>query len=303
METNKKIDVVCIGDALLEHQYYIDEMPTAGQDVRILSGVSGSGGSAANTAIMLGRLGALTAFIGSVGRECENSEPITLLKKANVDVSAVEFCDIPTGYTVVMIDKNSERTMFSFRGAAAVVPKITENLRQKLINSKVVLVSGYMLQGETQAKFVLECAKIARSEGGLVAFDPSPVIGIIERKIRKEMLALTDIFLPNLDELKQVTGCDEPDDAAESLDINIVAVKLGAKGSVVFCDDEKKTKISMPAQRLVPLDTTGAGDAFNAGFLSGIVRELGLDECLKLGNETAAKIVMSYGATGEAINN
>jgi ribokinase len=103
-------------------------------------------------------------------------------------------------------------------------------------------------------------------------------------------------MMPNTLELELITGQTEyPKGAAMLIDmgVKIVAVKLGSKGCYITDGQEKKT---LPPFKVQLVDTTGAGDAFNAGFLYGLLHERTLVECGRLGNFVASRCVMKMGA-------
>ena len=132
-----------------------------------------------------------------------------------------------------MIDRSSERTMFSFRGASSNALSLDAALLHSVITSRVLLTSGYQLLYPDQASVVLSVAERVRAQGNLVALDPSPLIGDVPENIRARMLGLTDILLPNLRELAILTGEEDPSAALEKAPhlSKCVAVKLGSKGA------------------------------------------------------------------------
>ena len=110
--------ILVVGDALIDHQYWIDRMPGVGEDTIIRSFLKNVGGSAANTAIALAYLGVPTQFYGTIGRDLDGDLIIQQMRSVGVDTSGIQYGET-TGFTITMIDENSERTMFSFRGASS----------------------------------------------------------------------------------------------------------------------------------------------------------------------------------------
>ena len=299
--------ILVIGDALIDHQYWIDRMPKAGEDTIILSTSKNVGGSAANTAIALAWLGAPTKFYGTIGRDLDGDLILGQMQAVGVDVSGIQFGEV-TGFTITMIDRSSERTMFSFRGASSNALSMDAAFLDSVKTSRVLLTSGYQLLYPDQAAIVLSVAERVRAEGNLVALDPSPLIGDVPENIRARMLGLTDILLPNLRELAILTGEEDPSAGLEkaSLLSKCVAVKLGSKGAWMSirkgfqCADGQTLTgdlfFQAPAIQVQAVDTTGAGDSFNAGFLALFLRNEAPENWLKSGNSLAGEVVQHRGA-------
>lgn len=299
--------ILVVGDALIDHQYWIDRMPGPGEDSVILSMSKNVGGSAANTAIGLAYLGAPTKFFGTIGRDPDNSLILEQMQAVGVDTSGIQYGDV-TGFTITMIDQSSERTMFSYRGASSNAISIDTPLLESIKTSRVFLTSGYQLLYPEQAEVILSVAEHVKAEGNIVALDPSPLIGNVSDEIRARMLGLTDILLPNLHELSILTGEEDTSLALEkehSLS-KCVAVKLGSKGAWMairegfeLVDGHRASNdltYQAPANQVQAVDTTGAGDSFNAGFLASFLRNEVPEDWLRAGNNLAGEVVQHRGA-------
>lgn len=299
--------VLVIGDALIDHQYWIERMPKPGEDTAILSASKNVGGSAANTAIALAYLGVPTKFCGTIGKDPDGELILEQMRAVGVDISGIQYGE-GTGFTVTMIERNSERTMFSFRGASSQALAFEPGLVASLDRCRLLLTSGYQLLYPEQAKLILSAAEYARDAGRLVALDPSPLIGDVSPETRGRMLELTDILLPNLRELQILTGEEDQSGVFEKAGrlSKCVAVKLGSKGAWMsiqtgfeLADGALVPSDSIyqaPALQIKPVDTTGAGDSFNAGFLAAYMRNEHPEDWLKSGNSLAAKVVQQRGA-------
>lgn len=302
------VDVAVIGDALIDYQYWVDKVPPVGGDEMIAMSNKSSGGSAANTAIALGKLHIRTAFCGRVGRDDNGSWIIGKLKAAGVDTSCVQLGE-STGYVLSIIDKDRERTMLSFRGASAEPLNYTPELQDTLQHTQILLVSGYSLMNPEQAAVSLKAAKETRLSGGLTALDPSPVISQIAPDILRKMLGETDIILPNKSELQALAKTENLTEGIENLLglVPCIALKLGSEGSMLIVRGgfsspmgtvfPGKSIFRAPAMPVTCIDTTGAGDAFNAGFLASMFQAADPQEWLERGNKLAAKVVSQKGAS------
>jgi sugar/nucleoside kinase (ribokinase family) len=299
--------ILVVGDALIDHQYWIDRMPRAGEDSVILSFSKNVGGSAANTAIALAFLGVPTKFYGTIGRDPDGVLIVDQMQAVGVDISGIQWGEV-TGFTITMIDQTSERTMFSFRGASSNALSIDSPLLKSIKSSRVLLTSGYQLLYPDQAQVVLSIAERVKAEGNLVALDPSPLIGDVPEEIRSRMLGITDILLPNRHEIAVLTGEEDLSTALEKARhlSKCVAVKLGSRGAWMaiqegfqFADGQRVSSdlcFQAPAKQVQAVDTTGAGDAFNAGFLASFLRDETPENWLRSGNNLAGEVVQHRGA-------
>ncbi len=133
-------------------------------------------------------------------------------------------------------------------------------------------------------------------EGVKISFDPGSLYAQKGFSAIEPIIQNSFVMMPNAVELKLITGeSDIPEGAAMLIGagVKIVAVKLGDKGCYVTNGEEKKT---IAPFKVPVVDTTGAGDAFNAGFLYGLIQNRTLGECGRIGNFVAAKSVMKMGA-------
>jgi len=302
------VDAAVLGDALIDYQYWVEKLPSTGGDETISMSNKSSGGSAANTALALGQQHLRTAFCGRVGSDDDGRWIQEKMKKAGVDTSCIQYGE-STGYVISIIDKNSERTMLSYRGASAIPLEYTPELQQILQNTKLLLISGYSLMHEEQADFSLAAAKETHLAGGLVALDPSPVIGQINEVILGKILDLTDILMPNESELIQISGIEDVLTGVLDLLTRVpcVALKLGPEGSMAAIrkgfispmgiEFPADVILRAPAVPVISVDTTGAGDAFNAGFIASMFQRTDPQKWIERGNSLAAKVVGQKGAT------
>lgn len=302
----EKIDVAVIGDALIDYQYWVAKMPPVGGDEMISMSNKSTGGSAANSAIALGRLSFRTSFCGRIGSDDNGRWIQDKMIKAGVDISSIQYGE-STGYVLSIIDKNSERTMLSFRGASAEPLKLTFGLQQILQNCRILLLSGYCLLNEAQAALSLSAALEVKRSGGLVALDPSPVIGQINPFFLETLFEAVDIILPNKTELAAITNNENIEESIEILlpKIPCIALKKGSEGAVAaiqecfrspMCAFTEKMICQVPAIKTTAIDTTGAGDAFNAGFIAGMLQSADPRVWLEKGNRMAAIVVAQKGA-------
>lgn len=297
-----------IGDVLVDFQYWIDRLPASGEDTAILSARKHAGGSSSNSALGLRYLGVPCAFCSRVGRDAVGQQLEQMMLTSGLDLAAMQYMD-ETGYTLTMIEKDGERTMFSYRGLGSTPYKLTETLRAYLTQASLLLLSGYSLLDEPQALSVIEAAAVSKAAGNLIALDPSPVVCEINPPLWKKMLSLTDILLPNQSEAVAITGGGSVEEMLTAMSqlVPCAVIKSGGRGAVAYTrpgwgglpeGSQAGCLIQRAPQKVVtPLDTTGAGDAFNAGFLAGIIRGNNLSDCLDLGNDLAGRVIQVQGGS------
>lgn len=296
--------VMTVGDALIDRQYWVDAWPKAGEDVPILSTRRNTGGSAANTAIMLAKQHVPCFFCGCVGDDEDGNCLTANLNAEGVDTSCI-LQSGSTGFCVAVIDSTGERTMLSYRGASGTPIRVTPLLEKSIAAVSVVLMSGYLLSNAKQASAALCIAKTAKRAGGMVALDPSPMIGKADKDVLARLLGNTDILLPNAGELRTMAATDDAAEALKTLPVPCIAVKKGAGGAALAIkagfrlaqgQAQALQTYEAAAQHVQAVDTTGAGDAFNAGFIASYLRGDAPDMWIQNGNALAAQVIVRKGA-------
>ncbi len=267
--------VVAIGDVNVDFLMSVGRYPDPGECAISQGSTWQVGGSASNAAIVLSRLGLDTAMIGRLGADPLASWATTQMVDAGIDMAAVgQDAHAMTGFCVIPITPDGERTMFTERGANGRLS--AEDLDDHLIATAQWLhVSGYLLfthAGRTafaEAIVRAQKADVPISVDVGIGADLAGHQGQLQRR-----LADVDVLLADEAELAILTGEDDPEAAARiarEQGAQAVIVKLGAAGCRAVTDDEW----TLPALDVEPVDATGAGDAFSAGVIAG--RLVGLD--------------------------
>jgi len=250
-----------------------------------------SGGSAANTIHGLAKLGVKTAFIGTVGEDetgdffhndLTNNNIIPLLIKSKS----------PSGVANAMISKDGERTFGTFLGAAIELSANHINDKQ-FTDYDILHVEGYLVQNHELLEAIL---KTAKNNGLKVSIDLASY-NVVEDNLSflKEMVEkYVDIVFANEEEAKAFTGL-EPEEALNEISkiTDIAIVKVGKKGSMIKQGD---TIVRVDVREIEPVDTTGAGDIYAAGFLFGLVNNLGFKRAGEIGSLLASTVIENIGA-------
>jgi len=226
------------------------------------------GGSGANQAAWMGALGAAVRFIGRAGTG-DIAEHRQALAAAGVDARIAVDSVIPTGTIVVLVGTDGERSMFTYRGASALLSD-SDVPADVLDGASLLHVSAYQLFSQASRHAVLQLWHGALTSGLATSIDPSSVAGLLEVGVGEflEWTTGARLVFPNLGEGRLLTGESTPDAIVDSLleVYEVVALKLGPDGALVADRAGRRARVPAVAREVV--DSTGAGDAFCAGFLT-----------------------------------
>jgi len=263
------------------------------------------GGSAANFAVQAARLlgaGGQVSFISKVGQDDSGIALVQSLAREGVQPRvAVESGGRPTGTVLVFVNRSGRRTMVTDPGASRTLTVAELEAHADLLTTAHAFhLTSYSLFTAPPRTAALRACQLAKQGGALVSLDPSSH-HLIETLGRDRYIALAeaaaaDIFLPNLDEGRLLSGEYEPEAVAQVLHrfAPIVALKLGASGCLVSQQGGNIQHVAIVPH--VTVDTTGAGDAFAAAFVVGYLRSGELAVAARLANEVAAAVVGRLGA-------
>lgn len=260
-----------------------------------------AGGSGANTATWLARLGAETHFVGRVGDDIFGRYLIQELENGAVTPHTAVDPSLNTGKVFVLVDKNGERTMITDRGAGENLA--TGDLPENLFTPHTHLhLSGYLFSGESRKETAVEALRRARDADMSTSVDPSSE-SLLRQIGPDRFLQWTegvDLCFPNHQEGKILSGAQDPGHITAALLQNYLSVvlKLGPAGALYAGRYEEQ--IHLPAQRTQARDTTGAGDAFCAGFLAARHSGASPKQALREGTKLASKVIEKTGGRPES---
>lgn len=260
--------VVVVGDVIDDVVVRPLEAVTRDSDTRAVIARS-PGGSAANLACWLGAAGAVVTFVGRVGA-ADVARHTEALERFGVDARLAADPDCDTGSIVILVDPDDgARTMFTDRGANLAL--VADDVEPGLVEDAALLhLSGYSFVDPDVRRAALDLMARARRAGVAVSVDPSSASFLAEVGA-EDFLAWTAgarLCFPNHDEARVLTGLTDPTAAAALLSerYELVAVTCGADGAVVAAGGQVLARVVGP--RVEAVDSTGAGDAFCAGFLA-----------------------------------
>jgi sugar/nucleoside kinase (ribokinase family) len=295
METERPIDCVVAGEAnadlIMQGVPALEwnkEKTFAGFDLIL-------GGSSAITAFNLAKLGASVSFVGVIGRDALGDFVRGRLAAASIDLSHLKRVNRErTGITVWHSNLKGQRGGLTYPGT---IPLLQANdVKSVLLAQTRHLHVGHYFLLEKIHQQAARLFRVAKELGLTTSldcnYDPKEKwdSGI------REVLRYTDIFFPNETEAKRLSGSRSVQSAAKLLGAmaRVVVVKLGAQGALAYT--EGKT-ILKPARKVHVVDTTGAGDSFNAGYLARFLVGGSVAQCMSAGIAAASRCVTRVGGT------
>ena len=292
------MDILCLGifvtDVLGKP---IERMPERGKLELIDELELHTGGCANNTAIGLARLGCAVGGLGKVGTDGLGDFVLRDLQENNVDVRGlVRDEKATTSFTFVMIAPDGERSFFHYVGANGRL--CYEDMDFELVReSKILHVAGANLMPGFDGQPMAQVLRDAKRVGVVTSLDTAWDSTGQWLQLIEPCLPHVDIFLPSIEEARMISRQEDPQDVAQFfLDYGIatVGLKMGEEGCYMRTADEE---IRVPIYPVSMVDATGAGDAFVAGFLAGMLKGWDLEKSAKLGNATGAAAVTAIGTT------
>jgi ribokinase len=280
------LDVVAIGAAAVDIVARVERLPEPDQMVFVQELKEFPGGSTANVAVALAKLGCRVGFLGKVGGDRFGRLLLEDFKRAGVDASRVIVeGSARSASTFIAVDKGGRRVIYSLRGKALLESPEELDLSY-IMKAQVIYV------GEAYPSVVADPLSHARGEGVLRVYNLGLNFSIFGGEAL-EIVRNSDVILMSSKELS-LLGSDVEDVARSLLreGPSAVVITMGQEGSMLIQEGRIER---VPAFKTRVLDTTGAGDAFAAGFIYGLLRKWDLSECMRFGNAVAAIKVSSYG--------
>ncbi len=251
------------------------------------------GGAACNTIMGVGRLGGKARFIGARGNDDYGEIFEAQVKSSHVEPMLHCF-DTPTGKVLSVVTPDAQRSMFTDLGASSLLPPDSVT-KETFENTAIALVEGYLLFNRD---LMMAAVKAAKQAGAMVALDLASfeVVNAARDILPQVIKEYVDILIANEDEAKAYTGESDETAALEKLsaDVTYAVLKVGSRGSFVW--HENLTTAIEPVKGNAPVDTTGAGDLWAAGFLYGLANDLSIKESGRLGSICGYEVCQVMGA-------
>lgn len=301
----KEVDIVALGELLID----FTEAGYGASGMKLFE--QNPGGAPANLLTVVSHMGFKTSFIGKVGNDMHGLFLKRTLEQEGIGTDSLIVDDsVFTTLAFVEIDKNGERNFSFARKPGADTQLKAEELNQELLkNCKIFHFCSLSLTDEPAKEATQEAVRIAGDAGAVISYDPNyraslwadPAAAVAAMK---SMIPMVDVMKVSDEESVLLTGESDYESAADvllSMGPQLVAITLGADGVLIATKEDKKV---VSGYQVDTVDTTGAGDSFWGGFLSGFLTlnknldELSWDEicaCAQQGNAVAALCVQKRG--------
>ena len=264
-------------------------------------GLESSGGSAGNTCAVAAALGARVGFLGKVA-----DDELGRVFAHDIRATGVHFPtpplegDAPTARCLILVTPDAQRTMNTFLGACVTFSAADVDA-DEVSRAKVVYLEGYLFDPPAAQEAFFEASDAAHAAGRLVALSLSDPFCVERHRaaFRRFLREETDILFANESEILSLYQTDDFETAAmlARQDVALVALTRSEKGSVIIAGEERHEIAAVPTE---VVDTTGAGDAYAAGFLAALTRGLPLPDCGRWGAIAAAEVISHFGARPQA---
>lgn len=297
--------VVCLGAAAMDMMFTVDKLPKADEMV-FAQGEPGffAGGSTANIAAGIGRLGYRSRFVGRVGNDDNGRRLRRAFEVDGVDVRwLAEVEDGRTAQTIIAVDRSGDRVIYSLGGEAIL-------LEPDELDDAAMADAQVLYMGEVLPHVADRAIRVARSCGATVVYGPGGGISWMDGATLGRLLQSCDYVVLSRGELAAVTSCASHAEGAAQLlasGVRNVVVTLGSDGSechsrgldgngIAGCAGNASVFRAEAFRVSEARDTTGAGDSFASGFITGLLEGMDLAECLVRGNACAALAIQKIGA-------
>jgi len=256
-----------------------------------------SGGSVANTVAGFANLGGAAAYIGRVNNDQLGEIFVHDMNSLGVDVRLLPTpAKSPTARCHVLISSDGQRTMQTYLGACTEL-SVSDVTSKTVREPTVILLEGYVWDIAEGPALAEKAIELAESNGSKVALSLSDSFCVERHRdsFHNAVRNGVDIVVADEDEVNALLQTDNFDDTMKALDDydNLFAITRSEKGSVIVHGDETVVQSASPVQKIV--DTTGAGDAYTAGFLHGWTHGKSLKESAELGTFCATRVIQQVG--------
>lgn len=283
----QKLDVITVGHFLYDIRDYVKEFPKPDHTALLVRPPSVSpGGSAANVATNMVRLGHSAGLIANVGNDAHGKLILSIMKKNGVDISGVRRMKGRTGLSVILINSSGE---------VQVIEDIGVMDERRGFDEDYIASARWLHLAGCPFHWLDMASRIAHEKHIPISFDPGRAASRLGEKALAEIFLRTQLLIINRHELKLITGSESVSEAKRlGTDYDMQVVIKGGRKPATVCFP--KGCYFIPGFKVDVVDTLGAGDAFDAGVISGRLTRWSLVESVKLGHACAAAKCLHEGA-------
>ncbi|MFC0469073.1 sugar kinase [Halalkalibacter kiskunsagensis] len=298
------MDVITIGDAMVSLN------PHSKGPLRFVSNFERKvGGAELNVAIGCSRLGLKTKWVSRLGNDEFGRYIHNFVRGEGIDVSDVKLVEgYPTSVHFKEILEDGSGRTFYYRSNSPTTTLTEEEINESLFTGgKLLHITGVFpaVDKEKNVGVIKKAIALAKQQNMLVSFDPNIRLKLWSRAEAKaaltEFLPYVDVLLTGLDEAELLFGTDDPQKVIEEskkIGISYVAIKQGEKGSIGYHQGKYIESPPVPPKKVV--DTVGAGDGYDAGFIYGVLQQWSLEKTLHFAN-TIGSMVVSVSGDNEGL--
>lgn len=289
-------EVLVVGSINIDCTINVKNLPNPGETIHGTDAVYLSGGKGGNQAVAASRSNSAVKMIGAVGKDGYGDQALSSLEFFGVDTSGILRKDVPTGVAFILVEDSGENTIISTAGANALLTP--EDIRAQMQNLAPDSAPVVLAQLELPLKSVEATAQLTTSLKGRFILNLAPA-----RKIPSDLLAVCDPIVVNESEAALLLG-REVESTQEALTAvtelakvsKSAVITLGGDGAVLAESSVEGEAVHLPAEKVQPVDTTGAGDAFLGALTVALSKNSGLKEAVAAGLIAGTAAVMHFGA-------
>ena len=292
------VDVGCAG-ILVADTFCgpMDALPRAGALLAVDAMHTSAGGCAANVAIDLMKQGITAGVVGRVGQDAPAQVVLELLRASHVNFDHVSTSPrLPTSQTVILLVKGEDRRYIHVFGANREFA-IADIDRAWLETLKVFYLGGLFVLPSILMDELADLLRFCRTRGAITVLDVVIPTQMTNFHGLERVLPYVDYFMPNRDEAAVLTGRSEPlaqARALQAMGANTVVITQGKEGALVLQGDTVWGADAFPVEAI---DPSGGGDAFAAGFITGVLRGYDMAETLRYASALGAMATLAIGTT------
>ncbi len=283
----KKLQIAVVGSTNMDYVYQLKALPQKGETVIAEAMKKAGGGKGANQAVAVRRLGEKVLFVSALGKDYNGKFLAKNFESEGISLSGIEFFEGPTGNAVINVDHGGNNTIVVYSGANGLLEKKQIDRHEAELKKVQYIIVQLEIPIAT-VEYVIEKSKLW---GNKVILNPAPAAELSD-KTYEQLFMLT----PNETELKLLTKEDDVQKGAWVLlqkGVENVVITLGEKGSFFV---NKEREVMVETFSVKALDSTAAGDSFNAALAVALLKGGGIESCLKFANAAGALTATRFGA-------
>ena len=292
----KKKKIIVVGSSNTDMVIKVDHIPLPGETIIGSDFMTNQGGKGANQAVAAASFGDDVVFVARLGDDAFGRQALSILQRKGLDTQFVTLTEgVPTGCAMIAVDCKGENSIIVASGANAALTSADIEAASDIIRKETAIL---LMQLETPVPTLIHAARTAHEAGVKVVLNPAPFPA---EPLPAELLRNVDLIIPNETEAARMTGLPvvTEDDmlaairAIQAQGVSEVIITAGAAGSYTLIDGQL---YNQPALKVVPVDTTAAGDTYCGALCVALRDGLDLAEAMRLASTAASISTTRMGA-------